>query len=151
MQPLEEAAREGPEAGAGADNPFAALFQPAGSGGAGAGDAGQQPAGAPNEAPLPNPWAAGGGGGAAGGAAGGGGAAGLGGLPGLGGMGGMPGLDPAQMQQVGNPRGLPCPVVRRRCSRHSTRRQLLLKSACNPSPCPARTHSPAPRGPLPRS
>ncbi|KAL4423598.1 hypothetical protein ABPG77_004638 [Micractinium sp. CCAP 211/92] len=96
LQPLDEAAREGPEAGA--ENPFAELFQPAGSGGAGS--AAQQPAGAPNEAPLPNPWAAVGGGASAGGAAGGGSAAGLGGLSGLGGMGGMPGLDPAQMQQL---------------------------------------------------
>lgn len=83
MQPLDEAASEGPAA----DNPFAALFQPGGGGGANSGSgAAQQPAGAPNEAPLPNPWAAPG--------AGGGGAAGAAGMAGLG------GVDPAAMQQV---------------------------------------------------
>jgi hypothetical protein len=84
MQPLEEAASEAPAP----DNPFAALFQPGGGGaGTGSGGAAQQPAGAPNEAPLPNPWAApsGGGGGVAGGAAG---------------MGGLGGVDPGAMQQV---------------------------------------------------
>lgn len=94
VQPLEEAADEAQgAAAAAADNPFAALFQQGGGGGGAAGGDGvQQPAGAPNEAPLPNPWAAGGDGGG-----GGGGGAGLGGLAGMGGMGGM---DPAAMQQV---------------------------------------------------
>ena len=94
LQPLDEAASEPADTGAaGGDNPFAALFQPAAQP---AGGSAQQPAaGAPNEAPLPNPWAGAGGGGAAGGAA-----AGPGGLGSLGGLGGMGAVDPAQMQQV---------------------------------------------------
>lgn len=83
QEPLDSALAEAGGGGGGADaaaNPFAALFQPP--------DGGE-----PNEAPLPNPWAApaaGGGGGGDGGA--GAGLADLGGLSLGGGAGGMAGL-----------------------------------------------------------
>mmetsp|Transcript_23121 Transcript_23121/g.58085 ORF Transcript_23121/g.58085 Transcript_23121/m.58085 type:complete len:502 (-) Transcript_23121:189-1694(-) len=96
----------GAAAGAGA-NPFASLFSTAPTGGANAA-APNSGGAAPNAAPLPNPWSAGGGGG---GGAGGGGAAPagapganpFGSLPGLGGLGGgLPGMggSPEEMEAM---------------------------------------------------
>ncbi len=59
QEPLMNAAQSAGDAtsGGGAANPFAALFQPPSSSGAAAAAAEPATSGAPNAAPLPNPWA----------------------------------------------------------------------------------------------
>lgn len=117
-QPLDEAGDQADAAAGAADNPFAALFAPGGSGGAA-----QQPGGAPNEEAAPNPWAAAGGGGAA-----------PAGMPGLGGLAGFPGaVDPAQMSQV---RAFGCVGLGHAVT--LARTSVLLPSSHTPSHPPTR-------------